>query len=389
MVSIFTADILRQNLSLILVFALIFVVALVLSQLLSRGILHLLKDALHGHRPAELLELYRQQDEVLNAIEEGLVGTDLSGVVVYVNDRARQLLCPETGTPRGERLQTFFPESSCVAVAQTGEAVHNRSLVMRGHPVLVSEIPIRGETGVQGVLSILKDKTEMQKLSDELSGTHHILDTLRFYNHEFMNKLHVILGYLQTGQTQMAMQFIMNSSLVSGQTIRETADCIRVPHLCALLIGKMMHAAENGILLTVSRDSRCREEDLLLPVEDYAAILGNLLENAIEELSREERPVQEIKLSFYCRQDCNIVTCEDTGGGIDPKVLPHIWEKGSSSKGKGRGFGLAIVHQLVEEAGGQVQIETEPGEGTCFTLTFTRERGEACNRPAPAVSARP
>ena len=46
--------------------------------------------------------------------------------------------------------------------------------------------------------------------------------------------------------------------------VRETADCIRVSSICALVIGKMLHAAEYGICLTVTPDSRCRPEDLLL-----------------------------------------------------------------------------------------------------------------------------
>ncbi len=192
-----------------------------------------------------------------------------------------------------------------------------------------------------------------------------------------MNKLHIILGYLQTGESQKAVQFIMNTSLVTSQSIRETADCIRVSHLCALIIGKMMHAAELGILLTVTHDSFCREEDLLLSPEDYATILGNLLENAIDELSRSHSEVREIKLSMYCRPDCNLVVCEDTGGGIAPDILPHIWDKGFSSKGEGRGFGLYLISRLVDEHGGCIELETEPGVGTCFTLTFTREE---CDR---------
>ena len=47
-----------------------------------------------------------------------------------------------------------------------------------------------------------------------------MLDTLRAFNHEFLNKLHVILGYLQTGQTEEAIKFIINSNLVSSQSIR-------------------------------------------------------------------------------------------------------------------------------------------------------------------------
>ena len=78
-------------------------------------------------------------------------------------------------------------------------------------------------------------------------------------------------------------------------------------------------------------------------------------------------------IDVYKRQpDCNLVVCEDTGGGIAPDILPHIWDKGFSSKGEGRGFGLYLISRLVDEHGGCIELETEPGVGTCFTLTFTR-----------------
>ena len=58
------------------------------------------------------------------------------------------------------------------------------------------------------------------------------------------------------------MNFITNGSLVSSQSVRETANCIRVPKICALVIGKMMHAAELGIRLQVSTDSTCRDQSI-------------------------------------------------------------------------------------------------------------------------------
>ena len=190
-----------------------------------------------------------------------------------------------------------------------------------------------------------------------------------------MNKLHVILGYLQTGETGKAISFIVNSGLVSSQAIRETADCIRVSRLCALVIGKMMHAAELGIRLTVTPDSSCRPEDLLLEEQECSTVVGNLLENAIEELARGEGELREIKLGLYCRSDCNIILCEDTGRGIDPSVRDRIFEKGVSTKGKGRGLGLPLVRQIVDQHSGTIDIVTEAGTGTCFTLTFTRQEG--------------
>lgn len=87
-------------------------------------------------------------------------------------------------------------------MARSGQAVHNRSCVIQERQILASEVPILGENGSQGVLNVFHDKTEMRKLSDELSGARYMLDTLRFFNHEFMNKLHIILGYLQTARAR-------------------------------------------------------------------------------------------------------------------------------------------------------------------------------------------
>ena len=83
----------------------------------------------------------------------------------------------------------------------------------------------------------------------------------------------------------------------------------------------------------------------------------------------------EIKLGLYCRPDCNIIVCEDTGRGIDPTVREHIFEKGVSTKGEGRGLGLPLVQQIVESHNGTIDIVTEAGAGSCFTLTFTRQEG--------------
>jgi PAS domain S-box-containing protein len=60
----------------------------------------------------------------------------------------------------------------------------------------------------------------------------------------------------------------------------------------------------------------------------------------------------------------------DTGPGIPPEVLPHIFEPFFTTKidGKGTGLGLAIVHGIVRSHGGTVDVETEMGKGTSFTI---------------------
>ena len=66
-----------------------------------------------------------------------------------------------------------------------------------------------------------------------------------------------------------------------------------------------------------------------------------------------------------------MIVCDDTVGGVDQEIQPHIFEKGVSSKGEGRGLGLCLIHQLVEQHHGTIDVMTEAGAGTCFTLTFT------------------
>lgn len=387
MASVFTAYITEQARALLPTYLLAAMIMLIISVLLAHGLVSLLRDSLMGHHPTELLDLYLKQDTVLNALEEGLIATNAAGTIVYANQAAKQLFhdaaVSKNGTAKetsieGHSLKELFPASQADRVLKSGTASYHRICTNGNRRLLVSEVPVDAHTKASAILTIINDQTEMESVMDELTGAKAMLDTLRAFNHEFLNKLHVILGYLQTGQTNEAISFIINSNLVSSQSIRQTADCLRVSKICALVIGKMMHAAELGILLTVSPDSRCLEKDLLLPMENYITIIGNLLENAIEELSSKDYEIKEITLGVYCDPDCNIITCEDTGGGIRPDLIDKIYEKGVSSKGENRGTGLFLIKQLVEDAQGDISIETEEGEGTCFTITFTGKENESC-----------
>lgn len=371
MSGIMNSNLLKKSQNTVMLYLLLLPGSMIIAMLLSRMIVHFLQNSLQGHKPAELLNLYLTQEEMLNAMAEGLIVTDECGNIQMTNRAAQELFdkTPEalTGTP----LTAIFPDSTCCK-KNAAERKKNQSDIVGSHSVMVTEVPITLENNQPGMMSIFNDKTEIMQLSDELSGTKNVLDSLRFFNHEYMNKLHVILGYLQIGQTQQAMDFIMNSSLVSSQAIREAAAQIRVSKLCALIVGKMMRAAELGIRLTVQPDSICMENDLLLPVQEYVTIIGNLLENAIEELSQKEEDPREIHLGIYCRTDCNVILCEDTGRGIDPAIRDTIFVKGVSSKGSGRGIGLYAIHELVERYRGTIEIESEKDEGTEITLTFTR-----------------
>ncbi|MFR8166435.1 MAG: sensor histidine kinase [Enterocloster sp.] len=360
MASAFSTYIAGQSRQILSVYATVLAVMLVISLLLSHGTVRLLRSSLMGYHPRNS-EAYLRQDTVLNAME-GI--SPLISDTMVTNQPTRP--CSLQGGAAGPAIARLFQPQ---ARRSCGWKSVGQGCSRASHLV----VPIGNLPKIQGVLTILNDRYEVETLSDELSGARSMLDTLRAFNHEFLNKLHVILGYLQTGQTQQAITFITNSSLVSSQAIRQTADCLRVHQICALVVGKLMHAAELGILLTVSPDSRCMGKDLVMDVGDCVTLVGNLLENAIEELHGSKKEIREITLGIYASTEGTVITCEDTGRGIPAPVLERVFDNGFSTKGEGRGTGLHLVRQIVDRCGGEISIDTEEGEGTCFTLTFTRK----------------
>lgn len=384
MLSIPQAVISASDQGLVLLHIGIFLVMMAVCLAATQVTLRYIRSSLAGHDPDELLNLYTRQNSVLNNLAEGIAATDRNGRIIFANSEARAILASGSAI-REHRIKEIFPDSRFEDVLENARPVLHQNVVLGGRSLLVNEVPIMpgGSLSLlrvgqnvrpEGELAIFQDRTETLKLSDELSGAKSMMDTMRAFNHEYLNKLHVILGYLQIGEIEQAKKFIINASLVSSQAVRQTANCIRDSRICALVIGKMMHAAELGITLTVTPDSQVLESDLLIPRNDIVTIIGNLLENAIDELDTSRPPVREITLSLYFSPEANIIICEDTGRGIDPAVADHIFGQGVTTKGAGHGTGLFMVHQITENYGGNVEVESDPGEGSAFTVTFASDK---------------
>lgn len=381
MVSVAVSKITGRSQQIMLVYVAMFLAMLLLSILLTGAFFRFQRTMLLGHEPAELLSLYVKQDEVINSLAEGIVSVGQNGKILFANKPAELLLAGQSGALVGKSLKEVFPDTHFEQILEDGTAVMNQVYVNGDQTLLINEVPVT-ERGEQpgGVLLILQDRTEALRLSDELSGARNMMDTLRAFNHEFLNKLHIILGYLQTGEIDKAKEFIINSNLVSSQSVRDTANALRVSEVCALVIGKMMHAAESGIRLSLEPGSSLMERDLLMEPGEYVTVIGNLLENAIEELKESDEKNGEIHLGVFAKPGVNVISCEDSGRGIDPAMLDRIFIRGVSTKGKNHGTGLYLVKQVADKYGGEVSVETEPGEGSCFTITLTAlqsaERGK-------------
>jgi signal transduction histidine kinase len=116
-------------------------------------------------------------------------------------------------------------------------------------------------------------------------------------------------------------------------------------------------------------------------------VFMNLLTNAAQALAG--RDGATITIATEGAGDHVTVTIADNGAGIPPHVLPRIFDPFFTTKevGEGTGLGLAIVHELVERHGGTIDVQTELGVGTTFTVTLPRQAHDlevAKQKRAPA-----
>jgi signal transduction histidine kinase len=104
--------------------------------------------------------------------------------------------------------------------------------------------------------------------------------------------------------------------------------------------------------------------------ERMGHVLANLLDNALAHTERGGR----IKLAANRADGSVVLSVADTGSGIAPEHLPHLFERfyriPGQSEDAGTGLGLAIVREIVSAHGGSITCESRPGEGATFRITL-------------------
>ena len=225
-------------------------------------------------------------------------------------------------------------------------------------------------------MAILHDRTEYTKLMEELSGTKYLVDSMRANNHDFTNKLHVILGLIQIGEYDKAVSYIENISIIQRETLSKVIHAVDNASFAALLIGKIARASECNVKFILQEGTRFKSSDVAVPSEALVTIAGNLIDNALDAMNmnlNNNRP-RELEFGVFTKPGEGgkggdlLITVRDTGCGIPNNIKDQIFEKGFSTKGSGRGVGMYYTKQLVESLGGTISFESEEDIGTSFMV---------------------
>ena len=326
-----------------------------------------LKRILFGLEPYEISNLFEQRQAMLHSIKEGVIAVDECGEVTLINQAAQELLDYHKSQDDAQLSTLSHAWSQVVDFSQVlhdGTPRRDEEIMVKDRLLLINTVPVLSNGKIIGAISTFRDKTEVRKLMQRLDGMVNYADALRERSHEFMNKLHVILGLLHLKSYKQLENYILKTANNYQEEIGSLLGKIKSPVIAGFLLSKINRTSDLGHSLVISNESQLPENSNEDQVAVLITVLGNLIENALEALGQE--PGGEISVSLHYRHGWLHCEVNDDGPGIAPENIEHIFEKGVSSKGTERGVGLALVKQQVENVGGNISVESEPGIFTQF-----------------------
>lgn len=362
-----------ETMQMLLIFGVITVLAIAVELVLAGRLSKKVKKSLMGYEPDVFTAMYKMRDNILETLEEGIIAIDENDIIQFINDSAIEMLGKN---PReeivGKKIEILHDEI-LTSVMKNGGKETNVNL--SNADIILDRISIKESDGAKGTIGVLHNRAEYTKLMEDLSGTRYLVDSMRANNHDFTNKLHVILGLIQMEMYEEAISYIQNITMVQRETISKVMNAVNEPAVAALIIGKIARASELNVKFVLREACYYSASDMKLPSEMMVTVIGNLLDNAFDAMNESKNPNEHNELLFgiYSRPGAVLITVDDTGKGIKKDEMEMIFMNGYSTKGNDRGTGLYQIKSMIENYGGKITVESQEGVGSSFSVSFTKE----------------
>lgn len=335
-----------------------------------------IKKTLMGLEPDEITNLYNEKMGILDAIHEGLIAVDREGRVTLINDSAINILNFDNKIDMdkilGKYIEDVIPNTRLNNVLESGEYEFEKEQRINNTIVMTNRIPIINKGKVVGAITSFRDKTEVTKMAQELTGVKKLAWSLRAQNHEFMNKLHTISGLIQLEEYEEALEFISDVAKTRSNISNILTKNIKDASLSALLLAKYNKAEESRVNLKIDESSKLTKLPQRMTSEEIVSVIGNLIENSLDEVKNDGTGY--IYLKIVENNDFLSINVKDNGGGISPQYKEKIYEQGFSTKEGQRGDGMYIVKKIIDDHNGIIDFDL--GEGVIWHITIPMTRSD-------------
>lgn len=335
-----------------------------------------IKNTLLGLEPDEITKLYNEKMGILGAIHEGLIAVDNKGDITLINDSALNIVHYENNIDKndiiGKNIEEIFPTTRLNTVLETGECEFEKEQIINNTVIMTNRIPINDRGKVVGAIATFRDKTEVTRLAEELTGAKKMAWSLRAQNHEFMNKLHTIARLIQLEEYDEALQFISDVAKSRNEISSILTQRIKDPSLSAILLSKYNKAEESRVKFKIDEESNLKSLPKHMTSEGIVSIVGNLIENSLDAVSNDGNG--EIYIKIEEKKDFLQIRVRDNGPGIKEEYIDKIYEQGFTTKEGQRGHGMYIVRKIIEEANGRIEVKLD--KGVIWDITIPMVRSE-------------
>lgn len=350
----------------------VFILLLLVLMLLSWFFAAHIRRQMLGMEPKQIARVVRQQEALFSSVYEGLIAVDPDGYITAINRSARKMLGLSSpgrkwlGKPMSEVVQPadFFTQ-------QIAEKRQDAMVNFNGLSVIANREAIRSGDELLGAIISFRSKDEIATLNAQLTQIKQYVESLRTLRHEHLNWMSTINGLLQMKEYDKVLAMVQGESQAQQQLIDSLRGAFADRQVAGLLFGKVQRARELGLTMTIVPGSQLHQLPEGLDSTEFAAIVGNLLDNAFEASLRTQQGNNVVELYLSDEGDDVIIEVADQGCGVPEALREKIFEQGVSTRtdepGE-HGIGLYLIASYVRRCDGVITLEDNSPCGTLFSL---------------------
>lgn len=350
----------------------VFILLLLVLMLLSWFFAAHIRRQMLGMEPKQIARVVRQQEALFSSVYEGLIAVDPDGYITAINRSARKMLGLSSpgrkwlGKPVSEVVQPadFFTQ-------QIAEKRQDAMVNFNGLSVIANREAIRSGDELLGAIISFRSKDEIATLNAQLTQIKQYVESLRTLRHEHLNWMSTINGLLQMKEYDKVLAMVQGESQAQQQLIDSLRGAFADRQVAGLLFGKVQRARELGLTMAIVPGSQLHQLPEGLDSTEFAAIVGNLLDNAFEASLRTQQGNKVVELYLSDEGDDVIIEVADQGCGVPEALREKIFEQGVSTRtdepGE-HGIGLYLIASYVRRCDGVITLEDNSPCGTLFSL---------------------